>query len=143
MKVIKSLTVLLICVLLSACGDKISQTVIIKPDGNKMKYETTSFKVKAGTTIRVVMDNTADVPVMKHNIVFLTEKRFIKEVGEAASSAPNNIPDNPAIIAYTPIADPESETEVVFKVPSTPGSYPYICTYPGHYLMMQGTMIVE
>jgi plastocyanin len=34
-------------------------------------------------------------------------------------------------------------SEVTFKAPATPGSYTYLCSFPGHYAMgMKGTLTV-
>ncbi len=47
-----------------------------------------------------------------------------------------------AILAHTPMSTPGETVQVTFTAPSEPGTYRYICTYPGHYVMMQGTMTV-
>ena len=36
----------------------------------------------------------------------------------------------------------ESDT-LRFHAPKQPGKYPYICSFPGHYLVMRGVMVVE
>ena len=127
---------------LSACNSG-PREVVISPVGNEMKYETTRFEVKAGESITLVMNNTAESPVMKHNIVILNDKSAINAVGQAAISAPGNLPDHPAIIVATPMADAGQSTSVTFDAPSEAGEYVYICTYPGHYMMMQGVMVVQ
>jgi azurin len=45
------------------------------------------------------------------------------------------------IIAHTPMSAPGETVTVEFTAPAE-GDYPYICTYPGHYMTMQGTMHV-
>ena len=124
------------------CGKKISQEITIRPLGNEMKYDVTEIRAKAGSHIRVIMENTANTPIMKHNVMFLTNESFIEEIGRMAYDSSNHIPIHNAIIATTPMAEPQTRTEIVFKVPE-PGSYPYICTYPGHYVSMRGTLISE
>jgi len=37
---------------------------------------------------------------------------------------------------------PENEARLVFKAPTQPGVYPYICTFPGHWLKMVGALVV-
>ena len=129
--------------LLTSCFGPGSVTVTIQPDGNQMAYLTKEFKVKAGQQVTLIMDNIATVPVMKHNVLILTDETKLDEVGRLAITAPGNIPQHPAILASTPMADAGAQTQVNFKAPTTPGKYVYICTYPGHYAMMQGVMIVE
>ena len=43
------------------------------------------------------------------------------------------------IIAHTPLSAPGETVRWSSRRPA-PGDYPYICTFPGHYMMMQGTM---
>jgi len=49
-----------------------------------------------------------------------------------------------AVIAKTAFAGPGETVDVVLKVPTRPGSYPYVCTFAGHCLAgMKGTLIVK
>jgi len=32
---------------------------------------------------------------------------------------------------------------IYFRSPRKPGIYPYLCTYPGHWQVMQGKLTVE
>jgi azurin len=41
------------------------------------------------------------------------------------------------VIAHTPMAKPGETTEVTFTAPAA-GTYPFICTVPGHYMLMKG-----
>jgi len=108
-----------------------------------MKYNITQFEVKAGQEVTLIMNNTATSPVMKHNIVVLASDKHITEIGIAAITAPNNIPEHKDILAYTPIADIGESQKVTFMAPEKKGKYPYLCTYPGHYVLMRGVMIVK
>ena len=134
---------LYVCILvLVGCSSPKPVTVTILPDGNKMAYLTKEFRVKPGQEVTVIMNNTATSPAMKHNVLILNDSSKVKEVGQLSMSEPDYIPDHPSIIAATPMADPGVKTEVTFVAPKK-GEYTYICTFPGHYFMMQGTMIVE
>jgi azurin len=83
---------------------------------------------------------------MKHNVVLLTtdEGSVVTRVGQAGTQAADNeyIPDDDAVLAATGLADPGETVSVTFTAPSEPGSYRYLCTFPGHYATMQGTMTV-
>ena len=53
------------------------------------------------------------------------------------------IPDPPKMLKSTKLlAEGKSET-LKITVPSKPGEYLYICTFPGHWQTMHGTMIVK
>ncbi len=134
---------LVTCVfLLMGCAAPKSITITIQPDGNKMAYLTKEFRVSSGQEVTLVMNNTATSPAMKHNILILSDSKKVQEVGQLSMKEADYIPDHPAIIASTPMANPGEQTQVTFTAPSK-GEYTYICTFPGHYFMMQGTMIVE
>lgn len=122
--------------------------VTIEPVGNQMQYQETEFTVQAGQEVTVVFNNTATSAAMQHNVVVLntTDEEVINRVGQAALQAgPDSdyIPEDDAIIAHTPMSKPGETVEVTFTAPSEPGEYTYICTFPGHYMTMRGTMIVE
>lgn len=122
--------------------------VVIKPEGNQMKYATTEFTVKPGQEMRLVFANTADNPAMIHNVVLLTtsDNTVVREVGQAGASAgasANYVPDHDAILAATDVADPGETVEVTFTAPKKPTEYTCLCTYPGHWATMQGAMRVE
>ena len=124
-----------------------SDTVVIRPVGDNMQYETTEFTVKAGQTITLVMENVATSAAMQHNVVVLAMGADVNAFGMAAMQAGPDagyIPaDSDQIIAYTAMAKPGETTQIEFTVPSEPGDYPFVCTFPGHYALMQGVMKVE
>jgi azurin len=45
------------------------------------------------------------------------------------------------MLVHTDLAKAGDSTDVTFTAPA-PGDYPYICTFPGHYLMMKGVLTV-
>jgi azurin len=135
---------LLLCIgFIVGCSSNKDVTIEILPDGNKMAYLTKEFTVKKDQTVTLIMNNTATAEMMKHNVVILNDKSKVNDIGMKALKAPDYLPVDPAIIAATPIADAGEKTSITFTAPSTPGEYIYICTFPGHYAMMQGTMIVK
>lgn len=142
-KVVSGLLIALSCLFLAACGGSKSASIEIKPLGNQMKYETTQFRVTAGQQVELTFNNTATSVAMKHNVVILSDSAAVQEIGTAAITAKDNLPEHPAIFAATPIVDPGKKATITFTAPTKKGEYVFICTYPGHYMMMQGKMIVE
>ena len=122
------------------------QEVVIQPVGDQLKYAQEEFTVKAGAQVKLVMDNIATLEAMQHNIVILAPGTDINTVGVAAMQAgPENdyVPaDDESVLFYTAIAKPGEKTMVEFTAPTEPGEYPFICTFPGHYSLMKGVMIV-
>ena len=115
--------------------------LVVVAQRNAMAYETTRIEAPAGATVRIVMDNsTTTSPTMLHNVVVLRAATDVQRVGRAAAGDVDHIPTDAAVLAATPIAGPGAKTAVVFTMPPA-GEYPYICTYPGHFQFMQGTLV--
>ena len=115
--------------------------LVVPADKNAMAFSVGEISAPAGATVRLVMDNQATTSrAMIHNVVVLETAAAIDRVGQAAAGVVGNIPEDPAILAYTPLAGPGDRTAVVFTMPP-PGRYPFICTYPGHYPFMQGVLV--
>jgi len=87
---------------------------------------------------------------MPHNLL-LTAPDAAEEVGaladamaaEPSAMARHYVPASPRILHATPWGEPGQRAELVFTAPPTPGRYPYLCTFPGHWRMMSGVLIVE
>ena len=115
--------------------------LVVLAQRNAMAYETTRVEAPAGATVRLVMDNTATTsPTMLHNVVVIRTAADVPRVGRAAAGDADYIPTDAAVLAATPIAGPGARTAVVFTMPPA-GEYPFICTYPGPYQFMQGTLV--
>lgn len=122
--------------------------VTISPRGNQLRFEQTEFTVRPGQTVRLTMDNVAQSPAMVHNVLIVNsnDDEEVNRVGRAALRAGRDrdyIPDDDAVIASTPQAQPGEVTDVEFTAPDEPGDFRYICTYPGHFSVMQGVMRVQ
>lgn len=118
-------------------------TLEVSSFGSDLSYDITEIRAKAGTQFTIRYINASTMP---HNVVFVNTEADINPVGIAALQAYQNnyIPENEMdrIFAYSDLATPESTVEVTVTVPEEPGSYPYICTYPGHFTSMQGRLVV-
>ena len=53
------------------------------------------------------------------------------------------IPASGDVLAYTDVVDPGARFTIQFHAPKQPGRYPFVCTFPGHSLAMNGVMVVE
>jgi azurin len=115
------------------------------PVGELMEYEQKEFTVRPGQTVRLTFQNTATNPAMSHNVVVLRDEASINVVGQAAmgAAASDYVPQAQMdrIIAHTPMSAPGETVTVDFTAPAA-GDYPYICTFPGHYMTMRGVMHV-
>jgi putative heme-binding domain-containing protein len=115
--------------------------------GKNLSYSVRSFKAKAGEPIGFTFINPDAVP---HNWALLKPgstsavgalvNRFIAEPDAAARQY---IPRTDLVLAYTDIVPPQDQFTIFFRAPSARGHYPYMCTFPGHWMVMNGEMIVE
>jgi len=54
----------------------------------------------------------------------------------------NYIPPTPDVVVNTKLVDPQQTVTLEFVAPKQSGDYPYVCTFPGHWRVMQGVMKV-
>lgn len=112
-----------------------------------MKYDVTTFTVKAGQAVEIVFSNP---DAMQHNIVFV-QIGAMEKVGIAADkmmmddkgAEKNYVPALSEVLFASPLVNPDQTFKLNFKAPTKPGKYPFVCTFPGHWRLMNGVMIVE
>jgi azurin len=85
---------------------------------------------------------------MGHNLVILKKDADVKGFADAAvmAAASDYFPAAKAdqAIAHTKMLGPKESQEIVFTAPAEAGEYPYICSFPAHYLAgMKGVMVVK
>jgi uncharacterized protein len=125
---------------------KPDQVIILRTIQHEMKFEQRSLTVKAGSIVEIVLTN---VDFMQHNFLLLSPGSM-QRVGEAADKLAQTpegagvqyIPSVPDVLFSTPLVNPDSKYSLKFRVPDIPGEYPYICSYPGHWRIMNGVMNV-
>lgn len=109
-----------------------------------LKFDLEVFEVKSGSKVKVTFNNNDD---MLHNLVVVMPNTAIM-VGEQAvnlgleGSQKQYIPNSDKVLFHTKVLAPETSETIYFEAPTTPGDYTYVCTFPGHAYVMQGTMRV-
>ncbi len=117
------------------------QTVI-----EQMRYDRTEFTVSPGMNVRLVFKNPDS---MDHNLIVVEPGAAAKVAIQAAKMETTGegvekqwIPESDSILfASDLLARGESQT-IAFTAPAEEGRYDYICTFPGHWQLMRGVMIV-
>lgn len=130
-------------------GAKAGRTVDITT-GDNMKYDVTEIAAKPGESIHVVLKNTGAMPKMvsAHNFVLLKSGTDAAEFSKAGFNARETdfIPPamKDAVLAKTALAGAGETVDVTFKAPAKPGTYTFICSFPGHFALgMRGTLTVK
>jgi azurin len=112
---------------------------------NTMTFDKKELSVPAGAEVHLTFKNNATSSVLAHNWVLVntgTEASVAAaglKLGEPAGYL--DVRDHD-VLANTPLAKPGETTDVTFTAPDQAGKYPYICTFPGHYMMMKGVLTV-
>lgn len=117
---------------------------------DKVQFNKTEITAKPGETLRVVLKSIGTAPkaIMGHNFVLLKAGVDAVEFNKASFAAretdyvPTQLRDQ--ILAATKLVGPGETVEVTVKVPTQPGRYVYLCTFPGHFALgMRGVLIVK
>jgi uncharacterized cupredoxin-like copper-binding protein len=110
-----------------------------------LKFDLENITIKAGTRIKLTFNNNDD---MLHNLV-ITEPAAGNEVGQLAiklgvsGERLSYIPVTPKVLYHTVLLQPGKSESIYFTAPEKPGDYEFLCTFPGHYLVMRGILKVE
>ena len=114
----------------------------------RMLYDVTRFEVNAGQPVKLEFINPDATP---HNLV-IVKPGTGDAVGLAATrmaadpelaKSGQYIPKTDAVLFHTKMVPPIAGETLRFLAPKTPGAYPYICTFPGHWTIMKGVMVVK
>jgi putative heme-binding domain-containing protein len=119
---------------------------VVRTIPEQMLYDKTLIVVEAGKPVAIILINDDAMP---HNLV-ITAPGGVEEIGPATekmSPVPDAqgrlyIPDSPKILYATALVDSGQQTKLSFTAPEVPGDYQYVCTFPGHWRRMLGTLAV-
>lgn len=112
---------------------------------NKMKFNKDTLHVPAGKQCTITLINEATFDAMKHNLVIVPKGKTeeIAMLGLKAGMDNDYIPyGDHDVLAHTPMADPGETVQLTYTF-TRAGTYEFVCTYPGHYQMMRGTIVVQ
>jgi len=122
-------------------------TVEIGTLAERMLFAPTEFSVRAGQPVKLVFKNP---DLTQHNLVILLPGA-LEEIGLAANEMAKDpdsakkgfLPKSDKILHATKLLEPNTSDVLRFKAPATPGVYPFVCTFPGHWVIMNGKMVVK
>jgi glucose/arabinose dehydrogenase/azurin len=120
---------------------------VIRTVREQMRYDTPRLVVTAGQPFEIRFEN---VDFMPHNLVLVRPGTREKVGLASAKMKPDEldgegrafIPESPDILAATKLIEPRQKTALKLTAPTEEGNYEYFCTYPGHYLIMWGQLVV-
>ena len=129
--------------------EKVDQTVTITGN-DTMQFDKREFTVKSGEKVELEFKNIGKLPkiAMGHNLVILkkgiSSLKFGQKVMSLGASATNALPEGSMedVIAATKLLGPGENETLTFTAPE-PGDYQFVCSFPGHFAMMRGIMVVK
>jgi azurin len=124
-----------------------AQGVVHLTGNDQMRFSTNRIEVKAGAKIKIELKNAGALPkdVMGHNLIVLKPGSDVNAFAARGITlkASDYIPPNaPEVIAHTRLLGPGESQVLEFDVPG-PGTYPFLCSFPGHVGLMNGQLVVQ
>jgi azurin len=117
---------------------------------DQMQFNTKAFEVTTGQKVTLSLKHIGQLPAiaMGHNVVILKPGTQLPAFAAKCAPAkdhgyiPQDEESKALIVAFTKMLGGGETDEITFTAPA-PGEYPYICTFPGHFALMQGVMTVK
>jgi azurin len=112
-----------------------------------LQYVQKQLTAKPGERLSLTFRNPDVVP---HNWM-LAKPGSLQRIGDLANLmitdpqglAKHYVPNSPDVLVYTDMINPQGEFTIHFTAPNQKGDYPYLCTFPGHWMVMNGILKVE
>jgi len=132
-------------------GSAAAKTCKLSISGNdQMQYNKSKLVVGADCDkVKLTLKHSGQMAKksMGHNWV-LTKTGDYKDVAKKASEVGLNngyIPDDDRIITHTDLIGGGEKTSVTFDVSAleSGGDYTFFCSFPGHYSLMNGKLVVK
>jgi azurin len=104
--------------------------------------------VEAGKSFELIFENPDGIP---HNLVIVSPGAMQEIATTAQTQAPDKldaegrayvIAGDPRILAATKLVEAGKSETLHLTAPPAEGTYPYACTFPGHWMIMKGELIV-
>ena len=122
------------------------RVVRINTVNEEMRYDKPYFAVEAGRSVQLVLRNE---DLMPHNLI-ICAPGTLRDVAQAAATLSPTIdkdgrqyvPKSKDVLFATRMVPSHRQEVFTFKAPQNPGEYPYVCTFPNHWMRMYGVMLV-
>ena len=119
---------------------------IVKTVREQLRYDTPRLVVEAGKPFEIIFVND---DVMPHNLLVVTPGAKA-EIGTLSATMPPTpdsngrayVPKSDKVLAATKLLEPDQRATLKMTAPAKPGDYEYVCTFPGHWTIMNGLLIV-
>lgn len=118
---------------------------------DQMQFGTKAIEVTAGDKVVLTFKHIGKLPkaAMGHNFVLLKADTKVQEFALKAMQAvateyiPADEESKKLVLTHTKLLGGGESEVLTFTAPAEPGAYPYVCTFPGHFALMQGVLTVK
>ena len=133
------------------CQFATAEDAKIEITGNdQMQFSTKAIEVTEGQKVVLSFKHIGQLPAiaMGHNVVILTPGTSLPAFAAKCAPAkdteyiPQDEESKKEVVAYTKLLGGGESDEITFTAPAA-GDYPFLCTFPGHFAIMQGVMTVK
>jgi azurin len=132
--------------LATAFDGLVMRTIRIEAVRAQMKFDRSNFTIAAGEEVEIEFVNADEMP---HNLL-ITSPGAMETVSLAAEAmvkdpaafSKNFVPESKDVLFSTPLVPPGETVRQRFTAPARPDGYPFVCTFPGHWRTMNGTVSV-
>ncbi len=147
----KRFTVTLGLLGLFAAAPGFAQECSLTIEGNdQIQFDKRELRVSSSCEeVTLTLRHAGQLPVnvMGHNWVLTTTENYmpVAQAGQAAGP-PDYVPaDDERVIVATEMVGGGEETSVTFDLSGLEagGDYTYFCSFPGHFVLMNGKLIIE
>ena len=109
-----------------------------------LRYNTSAFSVRPGAEVELIFSNYDE---MLHNLVITrpgARERVVQAALALGAGAADRdfVPPSEDVLWATKVVPSDESFTLTFTAPTTTGDYPYVCTMPGHGIVMFGIMTV-
>lgn len=110
-----------------------------------LKFDVIRFDVHPKQAVSLRFTNNG---LMPHNIVIGSKPNTADTIIQQAMALPNGyqqhfLPKTKEVLTGSKLLQVKQAQTIKFTTPDAPGEYPYICTFPGHGVIMRGIMRVR
>jgi uncharacterized protein len=121
-------------------------SVAISVVAGENRYSQTTIEARPGQRVQIAFSNSDD---MLHNITIIKPNSYDAVVKDILAMLPDPtaqnrgyVPDSPNVLFSLNLVPAKQSAVLEFTAPTEPGDYPFICTFPGHWVTMRGVLKV-
>ena len=120
--------------------------ITLKTVHEEMRYDVNWLAVEAGKPVQIILENKDTMP---HNLVVVAPGAR-EEIGQTAERMPPEpdgkgllyVPQSEKVLAAMKLVGIGETAKLTFIAPEQEGEYVFVCTFPGHWMKMFGTLVV-